>query len=197
MFMTPQYQYLHDRLLSIASTFDKLINVDPLAQVNESDQNLIKSYILLCHAEFEKYFEDIALAVIEDAKTKYDASGETSVALLNLALILKKEFNNNETSEDRLNKLYSNYHALIEGNHGIRKNNINELLAPIGLPVNKLSETYVAALENFGKKRGQIAHNVKEAIVSAYNYKNEKDVIARLEEETLFEIDTKVETYFS
>lgn len=194
--MTKQYQYLHDRLISIKSTFDKVISADPLAQDNEYDQNLIKSYILLSHAEFEKYFEDIALAVIENAKAKYDESGETSIALLNLVLILKKEFSNNEDASFRLNKLYSNYRALIESNHGIRKTNINELLAPIGLPITKLSETYIASLDNFGKKRGQIAHNVREALILTYSYKNEKDEIARLENDTLSEVDKKVETYF-
>lgn len=191
--MTKEYNYLESRLDSIAKTFNDLVPTDPLEQANDNIQNIIKSYILLCHAEFEKYFEDIAWSVIKNAKENYDKNKQANLPLLHLVLMMKKEFKNNEAAEDRLNKLFSNYRALIEGNHGIRKANINGLYAPIGIPISILSDTYLDLLEIFAKKRGKIAHNVKESLLTTYNYKQEKEQIDTLLSETLQEIDKKAE----
>lgn len=193
--MTKEYEYLKSRLSSISSSFDSLIPKDPLEQTDEKAQNIIKSYILLCHAEFEKYFEDVAWDIIKKAKDEFDTKQQTSLPLLNLSLMLKKEFNNNETANERLDKLFSNFRALIEGNHGIRKANINDMFAPLGIPINIMSDTYIESLESFGKKRGQIAHNVKESIITTYNFSDEKAMINRLLNETLEEIDKRAENF--
>lgn len=192
--MTKEYEYLRSRLSSISISFDSLIPKDPLEQADENAQNIIKSYILLCHAEFEKYFEDIAISIITQAKNRFDANKQTSIPLLHLSLMLKKDFNNKETAEERLDKLFSNFRALIDGNHGIKKTNIDNMFAPLGIPIASMSDIYVESLEAFGKKRGQIAHNVKEAIKTTYNYSDEKKVIDTLFEETLIEIDGKAES---
>lgn len=190
--MTNEYQHLQRRLSSISSTFEGLMPDDPLEEVSEDKQNIIKSYILLCHAEFEKYFEDIAWGIIKKAKEDYDLKNETSEPLLHLALMLKKDFVN-EDAKSRLDKLFSNYRALLEKNHGIKKANIDEMFAPLGMPISSMPDTYLEALENFGKKRGQIAHNVKEALTTTYNFSIEKTAINALLNDTLSEIDKKVE----
>ncbi len=190
--MTKEYEHLKLRLSSISSTFEVLMPEDPLEEVSDDKQNLIKSYVLLCHAEFEKYFEDIAWEIIRKAKEKYDLNNEPSLPLLHLALMLKKDFVN-EDATLRLDKLFSNYRALIEKNHGIKKANIDEMFAPIGLPISTMSDTYLESLESFGKKRGQIAHNVKEALTTMYNFSNEKTNINTLLNNTLIEIDESAE----
>lgn len=190
--MTNEYQHLQRRLLSISSTFEVLMPDDPLDEALEDKQNIIKSYILLCHAEFEKYFEDIALGIIKKAKEQYDSRNETSEPLLHLALMLKKDFTN-EDANARLNKLFSNYRALLDKNHGIKKANIDEMFAPLGMPTSGMSDTYLESLESFGKKRGQIAHNVKEALTTTYSFSIEKTAINALLNDTLSEIDEKAE----
>lgn len=190
--MTNEYQHLQRRLQSISSTFEVLMPDDPLDEALEDKQNIIKSYILLCHAEFEKYFEDIALGIIKKAKEQYDSNNITSEPLLHLALMLKKDFTN-EDAKARLDKLFSNYRALLDKNHGIKKANIDEMFAPLGMPISGMSDTYLEALENFGKKRGQIAHNVKEALTTTYSFSNEKAAINALLNDTLNEIDGKAE----
>ena len=188
--MTKEYEYLNLRIASVSSTFEALVSDDPLEQSSNDQQDIIKSYILLCHAEFEKYFEDIACEIIKKAKEKYDLNNETSVPLLHLALMLRKDFIN-EDATTRLDKLYSNYRALVEKNHGIKKTNIDEMFAPLGMPISGMSITYVESLDSFGKKRGQIAHNGREALTTIYNFFNEKASIERLLKETLTEIDEK------
>ena len=190
--MTKEYEYLKTRLSSISSTFRAVLPPDPLEQASDDKQDIIKSYILLCHAEFEKYFEDIACGIIKKAKEKYDSSKETSLPLLHLALMLKKEFTTEDAST-RLDKLYSNYRALLDKNHGIKKANIDEMFAPLGIPISEMTDTYVDTLESFGKKRGQIAHNGREALTTTYNFSDEESTINRLLTETLSEIDEKAE----
>lgn len=190
--MTNEYQHLQRRLQSISSTFEVLMPDDPLDETLEDKQNIIKSYILLCHAEFEQYFEDIALGIIKKAKEQYDSNNETSEPLLHLALMLKKDFTN-EDAKARLDKLFSNYRALLDKNHGIKKANIDEMFAPLGMPTSSMSDTYLEALESFGKKRGQIAHNVKAALSITYSFSIEKTAINALLNDTLSEIDEKAE----
>ena len=190
--MTKEYEYLKTRLSSISSTFRAILPLDPLEQASDDKQDIIKSYILLCHAEFEKYFEDIACGIIKKAKEKYDSSKETSLPLLHLALMIKKEFATEDAST-RLDKLYSNYRALLDKNHGIKKVNIDEMFAPLGMPISEMTDTYVDTLESFGKKRGQIAHNGREALTTTYNFSDEESTINRLLTETLSEIDEKAE----
>lgn len=196
--MTKEYEYLKSRLVSISSTFEALMPSNPLEQSDEKIQDIIKSYILLCHAEFEKYFEDVAWNIMQQAKSKYDAKQQTSIPLLHLSLMLKKDFASKEiVANERLDKLFSNYKALIEGNHGIRKNNIDDMFAPLGIPIRNMADTYVESLESFGKKRGQIAHNVQESISTVYNFSDEKASINRLLNETIEEIDKKAELYLN
>lgn len=193
--MTKEYNYLESRIKSITKSFEEVIPSDQLIQTDDKFQNIIKSYILLCHAEFEKYFEDVCLKIIRNAKEKFDKSGETSTPLLCLCLMMRKEFKN-EPSRERLDNLYSNYHALIQANHGIKKANIKEMLNPVSLISEDLSELYLESMEAFGKKRGEIAHNASNALKSLYNFQIEKNEIHNILSMTLEQIDNKAETYF-
>ncbi len=193
--MTKEYEYLESRIQSITKTFEEVLPSDQLNQTDDKYQNLIKSYILLCHAEYEKYFEDLCLTIISNAKAKFDASGETSAPLLCLSLMMKKEFKNNESARERLNNLYSNYHTLIKANHGIKKSNIEEMLNPVSLIVESLSDVYLGSMDTFGKKRGEIAHNDSNALKTLYNFQVEKSKILDILNDTLEQIDNKAETY--
>lgn len=192
--MTKEYGYLSSQIKSITKTFEEVISPDPLDQTDDKNQNLIKSYILLCHAGFEKYFEDVCLAIIRNAKEKFDKTGETSTPLLCLSLMMRKEFKN-ESLEERLRRLYSNYNALIQANHGIKKSNIKEMLEPVSLIYESLSELYLENMETFGKKRGEIAHNSIKSLTVSYNFKLENQKIQDILKDTLNELDCKLETY--
>lgn len=192
--MTKEYGYLVRQIQSITKAFEEVVSCEPLNQTDDKNQVLIKSYILLCHAEFEKYFEDVCLEIIRSAKEKFDKTGETSTPLLCLSLMMKKEFNN-ESQIERLNHLYSNYHTLINANHGIKKSNIKEMLNPVSLVYDNVSELYLEKMETFGKKRGEIAHNSKNALKISYNFILEKQIIQDMLKDTLNEIDSKLETY--
>lgn len=192
--MTDNYKYLKNRIESITDTFNALIPNDPLEQEGDEHQNLIKSYILLCHAEFEKYFEDLCLEVIKTAKSTFDSSNKTTIPLLCLSLMMKKEFNK-ESAKERLDKLYSNYHALIKDNNGIKKNDIIIMLNPICLFVEEISDLYLEKLDCFGKKRGDIAHNSQSSMQYRYNFRSEIADITIILDETLEQIDKRLETY--
>ena len=77
------------------------------------------------------------------------------------------------------------------------KTNIDDMFAPLGIPIGNMADTYVESLESFGKKRGQIAHNVQESISTVYNFSDEKASINRLLNETIEEIDKKAELYLN
>lgn len=193
--MTDNYIYLKNRIESIADTFNALIPNDPLEQAGDEQQNLIKSYILLCHAEFEKYFEDLCLEIIRAAKTTFDTSNKTTIPLLCLSLMMKKDFNKESSAKERLNKLYSNYHALIKNNNGIKKNDIINMLNPICLFVEEIPDLYLEKLDRFGKKRGDIAHNSQSSMQYRYNFRSEIADITIILDETLEQIDKRLETY--
>lgn len=208
--MTKEFQHLENRIKEINLTFDTLLSsVDPLDQGVPKYQDIIKSYILLCHAEFEQYFEDVSKSVITQSMELYNTKQEIAKPLLYLVLMSDKSFSkdseksSNEDKpinysnivlpENRLKKIYSNYHSLLSQNHGIKKDNLFKMLTPIGVDILSLPETYIDQMESFGKKRGAIAHNGVQAISTNYNYSNEQKQIKILLDDTLKSVDSVLE----
>lgn len=150
-------------------------------------QDLIKSFILLCHAEFENYFESICKRIIANSKATYDKNNILLPSLLSLSLMSVRNFDkkdrNYPTTKSRLDKLYSNYIATIQNNNGIKEENLSNLLPMIGIDMSTIDATFLAQLTAFGRKRGQVAHSVSNSVLSFKNECRDIDyIISELKE---------------
>ena len=128
--------------------------VNPTGTYTEQDQDLIRSFCLLCHAEIEAYLEDYSLEKISKAFTKWNTN-KTKIS----PIIFHLAYNyNGKSKESPYSMVVQSYQAVkktIESNNGIKENNLNGFFKPIGFDIDP---TLKSILNDFGKTRGQIAH---------------------------------------
>jgi len=128
--------------------------IEPTAVYSVPEQDLVRSYCLLCHAEIEAYIEGIADETITTAFTKWQADKQNiSPIIFHLAYSFKSE--KREPVYSMINLAYNQLKKAIEKNNGIKEDNLNNFFKPIGFQMDNVLTT---TLNEFGKTRGQIAH---------------------------------------
>lgn len=164
--MTKEYKNLLSRIKKIKKNFSKIINLKN--EFSERNQDWIKSFILLCHSELENYFESICLTIISKCKEKYDTKLIIEQPLFSLVVMSNKNFKENDNTHNtvvnRLNSIYSIYNESIRNNHGIKEENIEKILPPIGITleeINNIDNTLLSQLTSYGRKRGACAHTTQ------------------------------------
>lgn len=132
--------------------------IDPLLQYSDKDIDLTNAFYLLCHVEIEVYIENIVRKVVEDAFNKWNNDKEIiSPIIFHLALNYKQGIN--KPREHPYSMIYITYKELIKDidkNNGIKEQNIDNLLRPIGFVMDPTLKT---TLSNYGNVRGRIAHH--------------------------------------
>lgn len=127
--------------------------------------DLIRSYVLLVHAEIESYFEDIAAEKVKKALEGWSASRKKSNCLLSIMAFcpmdstFEKDANTKTNKLDfRVHKTVNYYLAQLEKNHGIKEQNLLDILLPLGIEINRIDATWLTTMDDFGKRRGFFAH---------------------------------------
>ncbi len=152
---TRRFIQLDRRINEIESNYLPITR--PLGNYTKVENDNLRAYILLIHAEFEAYFEEIGEDKAKKAFAKWKANRTKSNVLLSLASFHEgtiKEFD----IEKRINKALSNYINNLRHNHGIKEDNILSILLPIGLEHNDIDTTWLNTISSFGTNRGEIAH---------------------------------------
>jgi hypothetical protein len=155
---TIQYVALTNRCSQLETTFLGFPNLDS-AQINNQDR--IKAFILLTHAELEYYFECISekihsLHVTRITTPVLDYS-RTHEELFVFGLG-KMEPTKDFTKAERAERLLKNYQQQIVNNNGIKSKDILQLLLPAGIDIGNIPEVLKNSLNAYGEKRGDFAH---------------------------------------
>lgn len=145
----------------------------------KKEKDLIRGYILLVHAEIEAYFEDIAKQVVFTAKSKWTTERQKSNCLLSIMAFCSHEIKwendpHKNDIEHRINRTTAHYTNGLNSNHGIKSNNIKNILFPIGIEESQLDQTWLNTMDDFGAKRGSIAHSTH-SVQNPIDLKTEKD----------------------
>ena len=129
-------------------------------------QDLIRSFVLLVHAEIEAYFEDVAREKVRKALSSWTATRKKSSCLkavlaysgneLSYETVKKVDSNN---IAFRLNKAVNHFVSLIQKNHGVKENNLLSILIPLGVELSEIDPLWLSTMDAFGNLRGIIAHN--------------------------------------
>jgi hypothetical protein len=131
-----------------------LPSIDPTGTYSEKDNDLVRGFCLLSHAEIEAYLEDITIENVTRAYIKWDNNKtDISPIIFHLAYSLRSE--KKEPPYSMVVLSYLQLKKTIEKNHGIKEDNINNFFRPIGF---QMDETLKTTLNEFGKARGEIAH---------------------------------------
>ena len=63
-----------------------------------------------------------------------------------------------EAIKEIVDVAFRQYIQIHERNHGVREANLKRLILPIGVRKDDLDQTWIVNLEEFGKRRGELAH---------------------------------------
>jgi gas vesicle protein len=152
-------------------------NFSPIGSYTDRQLDRARGYRLLAHAEIESYLEEISQMVITNALREWkndNKPSNTIVAFLacyhsgwlqfdhehnhkieEIARSRKKIKNN---IEEIFNLAQGQYIQILKSNHGVREKNFIKLISPTGVEIKDLDESWLTNLDDFGKKRGEIAH---------------------------------------
>lgn len=155
----------------------------------EKYQITAKAYVLLVHAELEKYFEILAIMIARDSFFEFDTNKNPTLPLLSLTstnLYIIKDHKNKDSEIDfktRVKGFFSKYIALVKENNGIKANNVYELFWKLGVSKDAIGDNLLSLLDSYGTKRGAIAHTGRLANKQLLNIKDEKNSVRQLIEE--------------
>ena len=144
-------------------------NILPAEKVNgnytKKEQDLIRSYVLLSHAEIEAYLEDKSKERINKALTDWNTNRKRSNCLKSVLAFTGNEidFKGDQHAinmQHRVNRTVAHYmNSVVDRNHGVKEKNITNLLLPLGIEYSELDQAWLGIMESFGTTRGNIAHN--------------------------------------
>lgn len=144
-------------------------NILPSERVNgnysKKEQDLIRSFVLLTHAEIEAFLEDLAKSRVTKSLSDWNTLRAKSNCIKSVVSFVGNELNfendiNSKNIQYRINKTIAHYMtAVVDKNHGIKEKNILRVLLPLGIEVNELDQTWLSVMESFGSTRGLYAHS--------------------------------------
>jgi len=159
-----KYNALISRIHFLENTI--LPNVRISGNYTKKESDLIRSYVLLVHAEIEYYFENVAKDKAVKSLRKWMNNRKKNNCLLAIMAFCSAEINwdkkskINKTKLDyRINETVNHYIGRLNNNNGVKAKNIRDILLPIGIEEHELDEAWLSIMDSFGVTRGMIAHN--------------------------------------
>lgn len=150
-----RYIQLENRIKVIEKLY--LPSIKPSGNYTPKEQDDIRAYLLLVHAEVESYFEEISEKKAKEAFRKWKDTRVKSNVLLSLV-----SFHENKISEHdievRVNKALSSFIYGLRHNHGIKEANVLAMLLPVGFEYSEIDTTWLNTITSFATSRGEIAH---------------------------------------
>ena len=160
---------------------DRIKKPDEIAEPDEYG-NHVKAYCVLCHAAFEKYFENLALKVMERClnerihSKKYTDTLVTLVSYYAQKLVIDLNENTDETRVfthlrcvfDEVKRKFS---ADVNNNNGISLKYLRRLLIPVAIDI-KEDIRLKNSLHKLASERGEYAHNPQKGTLPPEDAKN-------------------------
>jgi hypothetical protein len=149
--------------------------------VSALDHLKVQAFILLAHAAFEQYFEELVTQIVVDAHSQLKDSNRVCKAMLCLvsseAMLqqisdIPRRKIQSSVANDLLNFATHAKNKLmkdIHGNNGVTTKDQKKMLLPIGVDPEVVNLDISAALNAFGIKRGGIAHKFKMSTTETRN----------------------------
>lgn len=169
--MSTAFNRLQTRIIQIGNDYQTIIDPNPLNQSDDKNQDLIRSYILLCHAEFEYYFEQIANETINNLIS--------SIEKIKIA----------KSKKNIIKILLINNQKTINTNNGIKIENLEKMYKPLSIDLNSIDPIYKSKLGCFSSKRGEIAHKGIPLLCNSLTFNQEKNEVEWLVQETEKQVD--------
>ncbi|MEZ6234827.1 MAG: hypothetical protein R3B68_11610 [Phycisphaerales bacterium] len=137
-----------------------LPKINPTGTYTDRQYDRVRGFRALVHAEFEAFLEDRVVDLANRAFANYGNPGPHSKVLLSLLAFHDQDWKRtDDTLRKRIDKARTHFVNMIKTcNHGIREENIKNMLIPVGIEAFQLDEVWLGTIDTYGRDRGIIAH---------------------------------------
>jgi hypothetical protein len=153
------YKNLRKRILALKKQF---LDFKPSDSSLPKNQDELRAFKLLVHAEIESYIENAVLEVWNKCNTEWATNNRVITPLKFLIMFSTSRFEGNDqqlTKQDRITQILTSFKTSITNNNGIRKKNILQLVVPLGINYLSIDQTWLTTIDSYGSSRGHVAHN--------------------------------------
>ncbi|MBN1907942.1 MAG: hypothetical protein JW927_22890 [Deltaproteobacteria bacterium] len=153
------YKNLNKRITSLKKQFLDFPPGDSPLAIN---QDKLRAFKLLVHAEIESYIENSVLEVLNKCKTEWENNKRIINPLKFLTMFSTSKFEANEKQlikEDRITQILESFKKSIQNNNGIKRKDILLLIVPLGVDYSNIDQTWLSTIDSYGSSRGRVAHN--------------------------------------
>lgn len=134
------------------------INLEPGELLNDRQQDHVRAYIALCHAEFESYLEQWSNCIVDECLRLWVDIKKPTLPLLSLFAHFEY-INQNIDTNQKVHMIISRFKQnVIDENHGIKEKNIRKLFVPLGIDFDLVDTAWISTLDSYGAKRGETVH---------------------------------------
>lgn len=165
---SPEHIVLRARIEELSGRFVDF-DIPPEREPTTHELDMIASFKLLAHAEFETFIETRIRDTLRRSLEKWKSDRQVTKALFGFLLRWYPWFEKDKNlfaSPQPLQKITELLEASlrkataeIDENNGIKREGFSRLCFSAGILVNDLSPILLAALESYGRSRGDVAHN--------------------------------------
>ncbi len=152
------YKNLGIRKKQLLKEFLNFPNADSVIPKN---QDKLRAFRLLMHAEIEFFLEESVRALLCFIESEWVTYKRYYPALKYLILYSDSRFDAKSyiKPEDRIKDIIKSFKTLIDNkNHGIKQKNIISLVVPLGVRNKQLDVAWLSTMDGYGELRGKYAH---------------------------------------
>ena len=158
-----KYQLLEKRLGDLKTHLLSFLPKPPASKTSYSAEelDLTRSYVVLAHAEIEFFCEELALDTAQRALNKFVTNNKISLVLRKIVAyyVGRQRASWRDTitpSQGTVDTAFKSYKGDVDGNNGLKTQNLHKLFHPLGLM--DLDAAWLGVMNSFGSKRGNLAH---------------------------------------
>jgi hypothetical protein len=175
--MAQSREYL--RLIKRLGQLEKLLPA-PSATGTYSleEQDRIRAFRVLAHAECESFIEKIAAAAVARAEKEWKRSSKATSVMRAVAHAFCRD-RQVSAKHTRYDHGLKQFREVIKKNNGLKEKNLCAIFLPLGLDETVLNVTWLQVMDTFGHERGIVAHG-SVGVVMLLDPKNEKARLAQV-----------------
>ncbi|EMS70539.1 HEPN domain-containing protein [Ruminiclostridium cellobioparum] len=153
-----QYRDLIKRINELEKHFIKSFKTKNIPDFTLRQMDLARGFRVLCHAEIEAYFEDVARYLLIQAKKRWDRQKKVNITVAALFANFER-IEKNIPLNTKINQVIRSFEEQrIKSNHGIKEENLIKLFVPLGIDKDEFDSTWLSTIDSYGAGRGNTAH---------------------------------------
>jgi hypothetical protein len=155
-------------------------NFSPTGDYSDRQLDRARGYRLLVHAEIEAFIEDVTFEAATKGVSEWTHTQKVSDSLFCLMVNYHHGFKvggidddppflptsrpkAKEEMKEVVDVAIKQYRKIQDDNHGVREENLLRLILPVGVRKDDLDALWITNLNEFGKRRGDVAHKAVKA----------------------------------